>query len=115
MTLAEIVMVGILFDWTIILLVWYLDNVLPIGPGICRPLCFPFMVRKANQDTSDLSIGLSILLLTQASYWIPGMTFVRAPERPSEEKINFEPDPRDQLVAIELVQVSKVRSDINVR
>ncbi|XP_077564416.1 phospholipid-transporting ATPase ABCA3-like [Haemaphysalis longicornis] len=43
-TLAEIVFVGILADSVIVLLLWYLDNVLPNGPGIPKPLLYPFKI-----------------------------------------------------------------------
>ncbi|XP_065303387.2 phospholipid-transporting ATPase ABCA3-like isoform X2 [Dermacentor albipictus] len=41
-TLAEILLVGILTDCTIVITVWYLDNVLAKGPGIPKPYLFPF-------------------------------------------------------------------------
>ncbi|XP_077486804.1 phospholipid-transporting ATPase ABCA3-like [Amblyomma americanum] len=40
-TLAEIVFVGFLCDCCIVIIVWYLDNVLPVGPGISKPFLFP--------------------------------------------------------------------------
>lgn len=84
-TVAEIVAVGLVFDCFIALLVWYLDNVLPIGPGIARPLYFPFT----------------------ASYWVPRIEFVTTPEKTAQEKDNFEAEPNDQVVAIEIVQACK--------
>ncbi|XP_037583087.2 phospholipid-transporting ATPase ABCA3-like [Dermacentor silvarum] len=47
-TLAEIVFVGILTDCTIVITVWYLDNVLPKGPGIPKSYLFPF--KASNRD-----------------------------------------------------------------
>ncbi|KAK8768076.1 hypothetical protein V5799_005143 [Amblyomma americanum] len=85
-TLAEIVFVGFLCDCCIVIIVWYLDNVLPVGPGISKPFLFPF----------------------QTKYWIPSMTFARMPLKTVGELQNFEPEPRDQLVAIEVINVSKV-------
>ncbi|XP_075739683.1 phospholipid-transporting ATPase ABCA3-like [Rhipicephalus microplus] len=43
-TLAEIVFVGLMCDCLIGVMVWYLDNVMPIGPGIAKPLLYPFKV-----------------------------------------------------------------------
>ncbi|XP_075538325.1 phospholipid-transporting ATPase ABCA3-like [Dermacentor variabilis] len=84
-TLAEIVFVGFMCDCFIVAAVWYLDNAMPIGPGIAKPLLYPF----------------------QVDYWLPSMTFVKAPSRTLEENQNFEPEPRDQTVAIDLVHASK--------
>ncbi|KAG0414027.1 hypothetical protein HPB47_008821 [Ixodes persulcatus] len=85
-TLFEIAMVGFVYDVLIIVLVWYLDNVLSIGPGIKNPLGYPFM----------------------KSYWFPGMTSVKAVDKTDEEKLNFETEPKNQVVAIELSQVNKL-------
>ncbi|KAL1418647.1 hypothetical protein MTO96_025828, partial [Rhipicephalus appendiculatus] len=84
-TLAELLFVGLVCDCTIILLVWYLDNALHIGPGISKPFLFPF----------------------QASYWFPSMSNLRAPPKSAEEQPNFEAEPTDQLAAIEIINVSK--------
>ncbi|KAM7286792.1 retinal-specific phospholipid-transporting ATPase ABCA4-like [Ixodes scapularis] len=84
-TVAEIVVVGLVFDCFIALLVWYLDNVLPIGPGIAKLFYFPFT----------------------ASYWVPRIEFVTTPEKTAQEKDNFEAEPNDQVVAIEIVQACK--------
>ncbi|XP_077497521.1 phospholipid-transporting ATPase ABCA3-like [Amblyomma americanum] len=89
-TLAEIVLVGILTDCVIVTAVWYVENVLPIGPGIAKSFLFPF----------------------KASYWIPSMTFVPVPARSALEVINFEPDPTNELAAIDLVNVSKDYSGV---
>lgn len=43
-TLAEIVFVGFMCDCFIVAAVWYLDNAMPIGPGIAKPLLYPFQV-----------------------------------------------------------------------
>ncbi|KAM7287002.1 phospholipid-transporting ATPase ABCA3-like [Ixodes scapularis] len=88
-TLFEIATVGFLSDVLIIVLVWYLDNVLPIGPGISKPVGYPFM----------------------KSYWFPGMTSVKAVDKTDEEKLNFETEPKNQVVAIELLQVNKNYKD----
>ncbi|CAN8010688.1 unnamed protein product [Ixodes pacificus] len=85
-TLFEIATVGFLYDVLIIVLVWYLDNVLPIGPGISYPLGYPFM----------------------KSYWFPGTTSAKVVDKTDEEKLNFETEPKNQVVAIELSQVNKV-------
>ncbi|KAH8029527.1 hypothetical protein HPB51_001252 [Rhipicephalus microplus] len=84
-TLAEILFVGLVCDCTIIFLVWYLDNVLHIGPGISKPFLFPF----------------------KGSYWFPTTSTLRAPPKSIEEQPNFEAEPTDQLAAIEIVNVSK--------
>ncbi|EEC02974.1 ABC transporter, putative, partial [Ixodes scapularis] len=89
-TLFEIATVGFLSDVLIIVLVWYLDNVLPIGPGISKPVGYPFM----------------------KSYWFPGMTSLKAVDKTDEEKLNFETEPKNQVVAIELLQVNKVSKKI---
>ncbi|XP_040357872.1 phospholipid-transporting ATPase ABCA3-like [Ixodes scapularis] len=88
-TLFEIATVGFLSDVLIIVLVWYLDNVLPIGPGISKPVGYPFM----------------------KSYWFPGMTSLKAVDKTDEEKLNFETEPKNQVVAIELLQVNKNYKD----
>ncbi|CAN8004392.1 unnamed protein product, partial [Ixodes hexagonus] len=85
-TVAEIVAVGLVFDCVIALLVWYLDNVLPIGPGIPKPLHFPFT----------------------ASYWIPRLEYVTTPKNTADERGNFEPEPGDQVCALEVVHAYKV-------
>lgn len=43
-TLAEIVFIGFTCDCIIAIAVWYLDNVMPVGPGIARPWLYPFQV-----------------------------------------------------------------------
>ncbi|XP_077553480.1 phospholipid-transporting ATPase ABCA3-like [Haemaphysalis longicornis] len=84
-TLAEIVLVGVFADTVILLLIWYFDNVLDHGHGIPKSYLFPFTL----------------------SYWVPSMTFVRQPPMSVEEMQNFEPEPRDQLVAIDIIHASK--------
>ncbi|KAH6923179.1 hypothetical protein HPB50_024602 [Hyalomma asiaticum] len=84
-TLAELLFVGLVCDCTIIFLVWYLDNALHVGPGIAKPFLFPFT----------------------ATYWLPRMSSLRAPPKSIEEQANFEAEPTDQLVAIEIINVSK--------
>nr|XP_037289980.1 LOW QUALITY PROTEIN: ATP-binding cassette sub-family A member 3-like [Rhipicephalus microplus] len=84
-TLAEIVFVGLMCDCLIGVVVWYLDNVMPIGPGIAKPLLYPFKME----------------------YWLPSMTYLKEPLRSAKEVANFEPEPRDQCVAIDLFHVSK--------
>ncbi|XP_049270317.1 uncharacterized protein LOC119385062 isoform X2 [Rhipicephalus sanguineus] len=84
-TLAEIVFVGLMCDCFIVAAVWYLDNVMPIGPGIAKPVLYPFKME----------------------YWLPSMTCLKEPPRTTQENANFEPEPRDQCVAIELFHVSK--------
>ncbi|XP_077553447.1 phospholipid-transporting ATPase ABCA3-like [Haemaphysalis longicornis] len=84
-TLAEILLVGILTDCCIITSVWYIDNVFPKGPGIPKPYIYPFKV----------------------SYWIPSMTVTSGPAPLGKEGINFESEPKDQSVAIEVVRANK--------
>ncbi|XP_065281110.2 phospholipid-transporting ATPase ABCA3-like isoform X2 [Dermacentor albipictus] len=84
-TLAELLFVGLMCDCTIIFLVWYLDNALHVGPGISKPYLFPF----------------------QSIYWIPRMSELRAPPKSVDEQVNFEPEPTNQLVAIEIINASK--------
>ncbi|KAH8032394.1 hypothetical protein HPB51_024523 [Rhipicephalus microplus] len=86
-TLAEILFVGFLCDFTIVFLVWYLDNVLPVGPGITKPYWFPFKMK----------------------YWIPSVSFVEAPPKTAREMQNFEDEPREHAPAIEVLNLSKVR------
>ncbi|CAN8004388.1 unnamed protein product, partial [Ixodes hexagonus] len=89
-TLAEIVMVGLVFDTLIVGLIWYLDNVLPIGPGINKSLGYPF----------------------EACYRAPTAAPVKAASKTIQEKLNFEPEPPNQVVAIELAQVNKSYNDV---
>ncbi|KAH7975014.1 hypothetical protein HPB49_022788 [Dermacentor silvarum] len=84
-TLAEILFVGLLCDCTIVVLVWYLDNVLPVGPGITKPLLFPF----------------------QRSYWLPRLAFVETTLKHAKDAQNFEDEPKDQLAAVVVANVSK--------
>ncbi|XP_065306442.2 phospholipid-transporting ATPase ABCA3-like isoform X1 [Dermacentor albipictus] len=84
-TLAEILFVGLLCDCTIVVLVWYLDNVLPIGPGITKSFLFPF----------------------HRSYWLPNLAVVECATKPSKDTQNFEDEPRDQLAAIVISNLCK--------
>ncbi|XP_075524840.1 phospholipid-transporting ATPase ABCA3-like [Dermacentor variabilis] len=84
-TLAEILFVGLLCDCTIIVLVWYLDNVLPVGPGITKPFLFPF----------------------KRSYWLPSLAVVERATKPAKDRQNFEDEPRDQLAAIVISNLCK--------
>lgn len=56
---------------------------------------------------SAATVFISFQCATQVDYWLPSMTFVKAPTRTLEENQNFEPEPRDQTVAIDLVHASK--------
>ncbi|KAK8757457.1 hypothetical protein V5799_004908 [Amblyomma americanum] len=85
-TLAEIVFIGSMFDFTLAALLWYLDNVFSLGPGVHKPVYFPLMIR----------------------YWIPSRSFARAPARTAQELPNFENEPVDQPVAVDLVHVCKL-------
>nr|XP_054932428.1 phospholipid-transporting ATPase ABCA3-like [Dermacentor andersoni] len=89
-TLAEIVFIGFTCDCIIAIAVWYLDNVMPVGPGIARPWLYPF----------------------QVSYWIPATTVIEPPALPEQEMHNFEQDPKGNLVAIHIVQATKRYEDL---
>ncbi|XP_054925117.1 phospholipid-transporting ATPase ABCA3-like isoform X2 [Dermacentor andersoni] len=84
-TLAEILFVGLLCDCTIIVLVWYLDNVLPVGPGITKPFLFPF----------------------DRSYWLPSLSVIERATKPAKDTQNFEDEPKDQLAAIVVSNLCK--------
>ncbi|XP_037529093.2 phospholipid-transporting ATPase ABCA3-like [Rhipicephalus sanguineus] len=84
-TLAEILFVGFLCDCTIVVLVWYLDNVLPVGPGVTKSYFFPF----------------------KKKYWIPSISFIEAVPKTAGEMQNFEDEPRDHQPAIETFNLSK--------
>ncbi|XP_064476871.1 retinal-specific phospholipid-transporting ATPase ABCA4-like [Ornithodoros turicata] len=84
-TLAEILYVGLLSNAIIMFLIWYLDNILGVGPGVARPITFP---------------------LTK-SYWVPKMSYTKGPERPPAETMNFEQEPTDLTAFIELIQATK--------
>ncbi|KAH6922297.1 hypothetical protein HPB50_012324 [Hyalomma asiaticum] len=84
-TLAEILFVGLLCDCTIIFLVWYLGNVLPVGPGITKPFYFPL----------------------QMKYWIPSISFIHPLPKSAGEVQNYEEEPRDHQIAIETFNLSK--------
>ncbi|XP_065309368.2 phospholipid-transporting ATPase ABCA3-like isoform X2 [Dermacentor albipictus] len=84
-TLAEIVFVGFLFDCFLAILIWYLDNVISLGPGIPKSYLFPF----------------------KSSYWLPTMTVAPPPSRTAGELNNFEEGPMDQVVTIDLVHTCK--------
>ncbi|XP_050040804.3 phospholipid-transporting ATPase ABCA3-like [Dermacentor andersoni] len=84
-TLAEIVFVGFLFDCFLGILIWYLDNVISLGPGIPKSYLFPF----------------------KSSYWLPTMTVAPPPSRTAGEQNNFEEGPMDQVVTIDLVHACK--------
>ncbi|KAH6921804.1 hypothetical protein HPB50_005003 [Hyalomma asiaticum] len=119
-TLAEIVFVGILTDCTIIIAVWYLDNVLRTGPGIPKPYHFPF--KASNRDglitqlftcavlrNLDAMSLFTLRFCLQPTYWVPSMTFLPRQPRFSLELHNFESEPGDLLAAIELVGASKLK------
>lgn len=84
-TLAEIVMIGLLFDCFLAVVIWYMDNVFPLGPGIPKPFLYPF----------------------QVSYWIPSISFAEQPQMTLEEMLNFEEEPADLMTTIEIVRACK--------
>ncbi|KAL1427721.1 hypothetical protein MTO96_017157 [Rhipicephalus appendiculatus] len=84
-TLAEIVFVGFMFDCFLGVLIWYLDNVIAFGPGIPKSYLFPFKM----------------------SYWVPTITSAPPPSRTPGETNNFQNEPMDQPVTINLVRSSK--------
>ncbi|KAK8787101.1 hypothetical protein V5799_023123, partial [Amblyomma americanum] len=84
-TLAEIVFIGVMCDCFIAILVWYLDNVMPTGPGIAKPLLFPF----------------------KWSYWVPNISIIPPPVLSPEEVQNFEADPKNAAVGIDVFHVTK--------
>ncbi|KAL3242944.1 hypothetical protein MRX96_047665, partial [Rhipicephalus microplus] len=57
-TLAEIVFVGLMCDCLIGVVVWYLDNVMPIGPGIAKPLLYPFKDYDGVEAIHDVSLRI---------------------------------------------------------
>ncbi|XP_077534436.1 phospholipid-transporting ATPase ABCA3-like [Haemaphysalis longicornis] len=89
-TVAEIVFVGFTFDLLIALVVWYLDNTVPYGPGVHRSLLYPL----------------------KSGYWMPAMSTVTAPETTSEDKPNFESDSRGLPIAIEFYHACKDYDDV---
>ncbi|XP_075741577.1 phospholipid-transporting ATPase ABCA3-like [Rhipicephalus microplus] len=84
-TLTEIVFVGFMFDCFLGVLIWYLDNVISFGPGIPKSYLFPFKM----------------------SYWMPTMTMAPPPSRTPGGTNNFQHEPMDQPVTINLVHTSK--------
>ncbi|XP_075538376.1 phospholipid-transporting ATPase ABCA3-like isoform X2 [Dermacentor variabilis] len=84
-TLAEIVFIGLICDCFIVAAVWYLDNVVPVGPGIAKPFYYPF----------------------QMSYWVPAIISITPPAMTTVEMLNFQEDPKGLPVAIDIVKVSK--------
>ncbi|XP_077523400.1 uncharacterized protein LOC144134337 [Amblyomma americanum] len=63
-TLAEIVFIGFTFDCFLAVVIWYLDNVLSMGPGIPKSFLYPFKVSpqqdfavRAGQTTSAVNIA----------------------------------------------------------
>ncbi|KAH7962532.1 hypothetical protein HPB52_016719 [Rhipicephalus sanguineus] len=57
-TLAEIVFVGLMCDCFIVAAVWYLDNVMPIGPGIAKPVLYPFKDYDGEEAVHDVSLRI---------------------------------------------------------
>ncbi|KAL3228234.1 hypothetical protein MRX96_048681, partial [Rhipicephalus microplus] len=57
-TLAEIAFVGLMCDCLIRVMVWYLDNVMPIGPGIAKPLLYPFKDYDGVEAVHDVSLRI---------------------------------------------------------
>ncbi|XP_075538378.1 phospholipid-transporting ATPase ABCA3-like isoform X4 [Dermacentor variabilis] len=53
-TLAEIVFIGLICDCFIVAAVWYLDNVVPVGPGIAKPFYYPFQVVILDEPTANM-------------------------------------------------------------
>ncbi|XP_049270032.1 phospholipid-transporting ATPase ABCA3-like [Rhipicephalus sanguineus] len=91
-TLAEILFIGFVCDCFIVVAVWYLDNVLPIGPGIDKPPYYPF----------------------QIDYWIPPVVTVVPPTKSAAEMQNFQEDPKSLPAAIEIVKAGKDYSGLLV-
>ncbi|XP_077534483.1 phospholipid-transporting ATPase ABCA3-like [Haemaphysalis longicornis] len=84
-TLAELMFVGLAYNAVLGLTLWYLDNVLPVGPGVHRSPLFPF----------------------EFHYWMPVLTDVEAVPKVGKEKQNFEAVGSNLPVAVELYHVSK--------
>lgn len=90
-TLAEIVFMGLLCDCFIVAAVWYLDNVVPVGPGIAKPLYYPF----------------------QMNYWVPAVVSIQPPAMTTAEMQNFQEEPKGMPFAIDIVKASKDYSGLN--
>ncbi|XP_064476304.1 uncharacterized protein LOC135390539 [Ornithodoros turicata] len=84
-TIGDILLVGFVTNLIIIVLIWYLDNVYASGPGVTRPMVYPLMM----------------------SYWLPTMSSLKAPPRSAAESLNFEKEPGDLTVVMELIEASK--------
>ncbi|EEC04726.1 ABC transporter, putative [Ixodes scapularis] len=60
--------------------------------------------KNVRSNTTGIPSSLDCVV---ASYWVPRIEFVSTPEKTAQEKDNFEAEPNDQVVAIEIVQACK--------
>ncbi|KAH7985664.1 hypothetical protein HPB52_025482 [Rhipicephalus sanguineus] len=84
-SLSDLLMVNVCTCFLMIFLIWYMDNIIPWGPGIHKPPWFPFL----------------------KSYWIPQPT-KNVKNRPNPDPTLFETDPRDLIPAIQVTNLKKI-------
>ncbi|KAH6929438.1 hypothetical protein HPB50_000255 [Hyalomma asiaticum] len=84
-SLSDLLMVNVCTCFLMIFLIWYMDNIIPWGPGIHKPPWFPFL----------------------KSYWIPQPT-KNVKSRSNPDPTLFETDPQDLIPAIQVTSLKKL-------
>ncbi|KAH7945765.1 hypothetical protein HPB49_015272 [Dermacentor silvarum] len=83
-SLSHLLMVNVCTCFLMVFLIWYMDNIIPWGPGIHKPPWFPFL----------------------KSYWIPQPT-KNVKSRLNADPTLFESDPEDLIPAIQVTNLKK--------
>ncbi|XP_075550213.1 phospholipid-transporting ATPase ABCA3-like [Dermacentor variabilis] len=83
-SLWHLLMVNVCTCFLMVFLIWYMDNIIPWGPGIHKPPWFPFL----------------------KSYWIPQPT-KNVKGRLNADPTLFESDPQDLTPAIQVTSLKK--------
>ncbi|KAH9373322.1 hypothetical protein HPB48_018375 [Haemaphysalis longicornis] len=122
-TLAEIVMIGLLFDC--FLGRRHLVHGQRVSPRARHPQAFPvpFSVKPSEPPHFCFGMAAFISVLSgelgaaqahpavgrsaQVSYWIPSISFAEQPQMTLEEMLNFEEEPADLMTTIEIVRACK--------
>ncbi|XP_075749205.1 phospholipid-transporting ATPase ABCA3 [Rhipicephalus microplus] len=84
-SLSDLLMVNVCTCFLMIFLIWYMDNIIPWGPGIHKPPWFPFL----------------------KSYWMP-QPAKNVKSRPNPDPTLFEADPQHLIPAIQVISLKKL-------
>ncbi|XP_064477189.1 phospholipid-transporting ATPase ABCA1-like [Ornithodoros turicata] len=84
-SVSDLMLVNLATCLLMTFLIWYTDNIIPWGPGIHRPMWFPFM----------------------RSYWAPQTEVASSYRSVNPDPSMFENDPTDIAPSIQLVNIKK--------